>query len=221
MLNHWGYRYLVIGTELTHMETSLQVHLGLIGVEHEKRISDLREDDDFAREFLEKCETLERFLQDQELGALPGNIAAIKARVYLAQKLHRPLYATDLLTEIQKIKNDFALILSNRFFYSLRPEFNELYGKPFLFGDRVAKKFPAACNDIEWAGNCLPLGQPTAGVLHLDRAMEIALRKLVAKLKMTPNAKATMPPTPSAPKVGRKASAIRNATPSRSSASPA
>jgi len=192
MLDHWGYRYFVIGTELTHMETSLQVHLGLIGVEHEKRTSDLREDSAFVNEFLEKCETLEGFLQDQELGALPGNIAALKARIYLAKKLHRPLYATDLLADIQKIQNDFRLILSNRFFYSIRPESNCLYGKPELFGERVAKKFPKASDDIEWAGNCLALGQPTACVLHLDRAMEISLHHLVKRLGLTPNAKDTL-----------------------------
>lgn len=192
MLNDWGYRYLVIGTELTHMETSLQVHLGLIGVEQEKRVSDLREDGDFASEFLEKCDTLEHFLQDQELGAIPGNIAAIKARIYLAKKLQRPLYATDLLADIQKIKNDFALILSNRFFYSIKPELNGFYGKPALFGDQVIKKFPAAAMDLEWAGNCLALGQPTSCVLHLNRAMEIALHRLAKKLKVPINAKDNM-----------------------------
>jgi hypothetical protein len=159
MLEHWGYRYLVIGAELTYMQTDLEVHLGLIGVEHEKRTSDLRDDEDFAREFLERCETLERVMQDQELGALPGNIAALKAKIYVAKKLQRPLYATDLLTDIQKIKNDFSLILSDRFFYSVRPELNGLYGKPYLFGISVSKKFPEAGNDIEWAGNCLALYQ--------------------------------------------------------------
>lgn len=193
MLNHWGYRYLVIGNALTHMETSLEVHLGLIGgSEKDRRASDLQADETARGELLAKCHEIEGFVSDQDLGAIPGNLTALMAKIMVARRDKIPLYATDLLKDVQRLKNDFALILSKRFFYSLRPEFNELYGKPALFGERVAKKFPKAADDIEWAGNCLALGQPTACVLHLDRAMEIALRRLVAKLKMTPAAKDTM-----------------------------
>lgn len=193
MLEQWGYRYLAIGNALTHLEMSLEIHLGLIGgSEQERRTSDLQSDDQAREEFLGKCREVERFLNDQDLGAIPGNLAALMAKIISAGRHKTPLYATDLLRDVQKLKNDFVLILSNRFFYSLRPESNGLYGKPYLFGEAVAKKFPAASNDIEWAGNCLALGQPTACVLHLNRAMEIALHKLAGKLHVTLDAKDNM-----------------------------
>ena len=193
MLNHWGYRYLVIGNALTHMEMSLEVHLGLIGdSEHDRRTSDIQTDGGAREYLLAKCHEIEGFLSDQDLGTIPGNVASLMAKIMVARRNKAPLYAVDLLKDVQRLKNDFALILSNRFFYSVRPELNDLYGKPELFGEKVAKKFPKATSDIEWAGNCLALGQPTSCVLHLDRAMEIALQKLATKLKITPSAKDTM-----------------------------
>ena len=45
--------------------------------------------------------------------------------------------------------------------------------------------------DIERAGNCLALGESTACVLHLLRAMETALRRLSQRLHVTVNPKDT------------------------------
>ena len=78
MIEHWGYRYLAIGTELTHMESSMEVHLRLIGPsEKDQRVSDIREHDldHFATEFLGRCQSIERLAENQELGAIPGNLA--------------------------------------------------------------------------------------------------------------------------------------------------
>ena len=45
-------------------------------------------------------------------------------------------------------------------------------------------RFQDAHEDILGAAKCLAVGQGTACVLHLDRAMEVALKKLAAKLKL-------------------------------------
>jgi hypothetical protein len=50
-----------------------------------------------------------------------------------------------------------------------------LYANPELFGSAVASNFPSAGFDIQEAGNCFALGRPTAGVMHLMRALEVAL----------------------------------------------
>jgi hypothetical protein len=84
---------------------------------------------------------------------------------------------------------DFRLVLSKHRFYYLQHSISSFYGKPNLFGDAVVKKFPKAQSDIERAGNCLALGEPTACVLHLSRAMEIATRRLAKKLGVTLDAK--------------------------------
>lgn len=48
------------------------------------------------------------------------------------------------------------------------------YNNPSLFGDTVALQFGSAAFDIEHAGDCLALGQFTAAVMHLMRALEVA-----------------------------------------------
>jgi hypothetical protein len=59
------------------------------------------------------------------------------------------------------------------------------YDQDAAFGDLVADKFKPAKADIKSAGNCLALQQPTACVFHLMRAMEIAVRQLSKRLKVT------------------------------------
>jgi hypothetical protein len=75
--------------------------------------------------------------------------------------------------------------LSQQFFFHLTQQDVRFYGQKALFGEVVAKKFKHAAEDIERAGNCLALQQPTACVFHLMRAMEIAVRQLGKRLKVT------------------------------------
>jgi hypothetical protein len=82
---------------------------------------------------------------------------------------------------LSRVKDDLN---AQRFFY-VEPGYAPFYGQDQLFGAMVAKKFPSAKEDIKNAGNCLALGQPTACVFHLMRAMEIAVRQLSKRLKVT------------------------------------
>lgn len=66
------------------------------------------------------------------------------------------------------------------------------YGKKELFGPQVSKKLKDAAYDIEHAGNCLALQEPTACVFHLMRAMEVALRSLSTRLKVKIGPKDTL-----------------------------
>jgi hypothetical protein len=63
-------------------------------------------------------------------------------------------------------------------FLRVQPEFVALYENAHLFGERVSNSFPSAIDDIADAGKCLALGQGTATVFHLMRAMEAALKVL-------------------------------------------
>jgi hypothetical protein len=49
---------------------------------------------------------------------------------------------------------------------------------------QLGTKFKVAQRDIESAGKCLAAGEGTACVLHLGRAMEVALRKLATRLNI-------------------------------------
>lgn len=53
-----------------------------------------------------------------------------------------------------------------------------------LFGAQVANKFPGASEDVKEAGNCGALGQGTASVFHLMRAMELAVGQLAEALRI-------------------------------------
>jgi hypothetical protein len=82
---------------------------------------------------------------------------------------------------LSRVKDDLAL----QKFYRVVSEDAHLYGCENLFGDAVTAKFKDAAEDIKNAGSCLALGQGTACVFHLMRAMEAAVRKLGSRLKIT------------------------------------
>jgi len=190
MLNHWGYKFFVVGTAIAYTELDL--------VNYRRQRAGVSDGHDVIIDignpilkFLkEKCEEALKFTDDEDLGAIPQNLRRLQAKLLIAGTPHAPtnklLYINDLLTDVTRIKNDFLYVLGRRSFYSISPELLKYYGQPQLFGERVAKRFKAACADIERAGNCLALGEPTACVLHLNRAMEIALHSLARKLRITP-----------------------------------
>src|SRR5580698_1815582 len=109
MLDHWGYRYLNVGTELSYMEFSLDVHLGLIEEsEQAQRNSDLQSDDKATNYLFEKCQIIEGFLADQDLGPIPSNLAALMAKIHLARDHRKPLYAIDVLKDASMARDLFG-----------------------------------------------------------------------------------------------------------------
>jgi hypothetical protein len=74
--------------------------------------------------------------------------------------------------------------LENEFYFQIDRSEVRFYGNSALFGKLVAEKFKDVAYDIENAGNCLAVQQPTACVFHLMRAMEGALRLLSRRLKI-------------------------------------
>jgi hypothetical protein len=89
------------------------------------------------------------------------------------------------------LRNRIQDELENEHYFQVDRAEVQFYGKPALFGSDVATKLKAAAYDIENAGNCLALQLPTACVLHLQRAMESALRQMGRKLHVTINPKDT------------------------------
>jgi hypothetical protein len=89
--------------------------------------------------------------------------------------------ATAITNFISRLQDE----LRAQYYFRLREQDVPLYGQESMFGDAVAKKFKGASADIQNAGNCLALGQGTACVFHLMRAMEVAVRKLGKQLNLT------------------------------------
>lgn len=93
----------------------------------------------------------------------------------------RPAIAQAIVHLLSRVQDD----LQQQFFFHLTPQDVRFYGQKTLFGETVAKKFKEAADDIERAGDCFALQQPTACIFHLMRAMEVAVRQLSKRLKVT------------------------------------
>lgn len=63
-------------------------------------------------------------------------------------------------------------------FFQVDSSHVDKYNNAELFGSEVNLIFSGAAQDIKEAGNCYALRQPTACVLHLMRAIELALKTL-------------------------------------------
>jgi hypothetical protein len=118
---------------------------------------------------------------------------------YLAKKLDMRSVANQVGTLHKMIE------MLDRPLSALAPEFwqlrvrlkEELTRKEFLFVSenmaerykdadpfKIGAEFKEANADIQSAAKCLAVGEGTASVLHLDRAMEVALRKLATRRRV-------------------------------------
>ena len=144
-----------------------------------------------------KCDEIIQLLdgygRQSQLESIPFSLELLRTKIRNSRKPHQlELFTNDILDEVRRILSSFRYLLSKQKFYALNASVSDFYGNAVLFGELVAKKFPAACQDIERAGNCLALGEPTACVLHLHRAMEIIVRRLARRLNVIVSAKDTM-----------------------------
>jgi hypothetical protein len=92
---------------------------------------------------------------------------------------------SEILARVKELKIRIEEDLRAKHFFYVPDLLAIYYGKDELFGSEVPKKFKGCGVDIREAGNCLALNQPTACVFHLMRAMEIAVRALGRRLKVT------------------------------------
>lgn len=196
MLSEWGYLYFMFGLHLGYAELDLETYRKANTGLRKSRDVQIEPNNPIISALKGQLETISKLEKLPELGALPAAIVHLRVKIVAASQPNRlrapTLYVEELLEQITRIKNDFIYVLDHRLFYAVPHDLTEFYGQAALFGEAVAKKFPAASNDLEWAGNCLALGQPTACVMHLNRAMEIALHRLAKKLGVPVDAKDNM-----------------------------
>jgi HEPN domain-containing protein len=70
--------------------------------------------------------------------------------------------------------------LESHLFLWVKPELAQFFGA--RFSETIDAKFPKTISDTENAGKCLAIGQGTACVFHLMRAMESAIQALCERL---------------------------------------
>ena len=81
----------------------------------------------------------------------------------------------------EELRRRVAAELKGKAIYYVSDHVDLLTDSP-LFGDKVDGAFPSAQYDITEAGRCLALRRPTACVVHLMRALEVALASLAKAL---------------------------------------
>jgi hypothetical protein len=114
-----------------------------------------------------------------------GNVTPELDRIAL---LISPRFAAQRLPIVQAITHLLSRVqddLASQKFFRVPNDDVQFYGNDKLFGELVATKFKPTVEDIKNAGNCLALGQATACVFHLMRAMEAAVRQLGRRLRVT------------------------------------
>jgi hypothetical protein len=82
---------------------------------------------------------------------------------------------------LRSVAERFYDELENKKFIYVPDELAVLYAQEALFGKPVFNKFKNARDDIKNAGSCLAIGQATAAVFHLMRAMEVSVRHLARR----------------------------------------
>jgi hypothetical protein len=75
--------------------------------------------------------------------------------------------------------------LGERKFLFVLQQKEKYYSQTEIFGVDVGKKFPKISEDVTRAGSCYALGQNTACVFHLMRAMEHCVQRFGRKLKIS------------------------------------
>jgi hypothetical protein len=195
MMDHWGYRFLGVGTALAYAETRLEQHRAATnGAIAGHGTSILPPDSAAADLVIHKCTEIIQLLAakpddlkiEYELGSIPVDIQILQAKIVNSRKPHQlELYTNDILDEVRRITNSFLYVLSKRWFYALSPSAAEHYGLVAAFGEEFWDKFKGARDDLEHAGNCLALGEGTACVMHLMRMLEIVIRHLGNRLGLT------------------------------------
>lgn len=78
--------------------------------------------------------------------------------------------------------------LTSSLFFAIDPDQKHYIEDSDLFGNAVAKRFPAATKDTSAAGRCLALDEWTACVFHLMRVLEIGLHDLAKQVGLPESA---------------------------------
>lgn len=90
----------------------------------------------------------------------------------------------ELMGLVADLRNRLQDELPAHKMYYVRPELVPYYDGKDQFGEQVTDRFPDSISDIENAGKCIALGQDTACVFHLMRAMECAVSALCTALQI-------------------------------------
>jgi hypothetical protein len=160
MLEAYAYRFYVIGSRVSFLITCIP----------RQPIWESRGlPDDMRNVMIETLGDILAFCESIQLVSLSAFVRGVLATPPDGYTYN---FAVD---KVKELESRFQTDLSTVMFKHVPAANVQLHAHPHLFGPVVNANFPAARYDIEQAGTCLSLDCYTAGVMHLMRALEVAL----------------------------------------------
>lgn len=92
----------------------------------------------------------------------------------------------DLKARADTLRHNVYDQLNHEYYFQVDRQDVQFYGRSdLIFPGAASSKFKAAMPEIEKAGNCVALQQPDACIFHISRALEVVVRQLGRRLKVT------------------------------------
>ena len=136
------------------------------------------------RHFHTNVQRLEKLLQEMNLQVSAKKANQVHVMLTNVEQKDAEPWGVVLKRSCEELRERIAHELEGKAFYYISDRVHLLSDSP-LFGDEVDRAFPSAQYDISESGRCLALRRSTACVVHLMRALEVALASLANALGMT------------------------------------
>lgn len=164
MLGTFGLKYLLIGNALSFADMRLRAHLAkpIAGFGLDPGGRNLDPEEKVAQDLIKYISDIIPMCDGQELEPVVDKLNRLK-NVIVTASMRTPLdgrflQTSDVLRDLEHIRDDLMSHLRCKAFYHIRRDFVAYYSQEELFGPAVYRKFRKARDDIERAGNCLALG---------------------------------------------------------------
>jgi hypothetical protein len=170
MMDVYGYRLVSLTHELNNVEVGLS-HLAASDPKAEA--PKLNDEGNWAGLAVKTAESLALELDLESTKLQIGTI--IKADLFRLPLQH-------FISDVRQLRIRIEEDLRKKQFLFIEAGMQAFWGEKDAF--ELGRKFKEAHDDIEHAGNCLAVGEGTACVLHLARAMDAILNQLATRLKI-------------------------------------
>jgi HEPN domain-containing protein len=132
-----------------------------------------------VRDIRERSDGASKIVSDLNL-----NMTGQKTRMLAHCLAHDITEVETLRNRIREVRETMIQELSSINFLRVTDDMEAYLDKSNAFGEAVSLAFPGSVEDIAEAHQCFAFGRYTAGMFHLGRAMELAVRRLAKKMRI-------------------------------------
>ena|SRR5438552_5075778 len=128
----------------------------------------------------ERAEAAEKIVSDLNL-----RMSGDKARMLSHCIAQNVTQIEELRNRMREVRETIIQELSSVNFLRATDDMESYLDKPTPFGAGVSSVFPEISEDVSEAHQCFAFGRYTASMFHLGRAMELAVKQLANKMRIT------------------------------------